>query len=69
MTRITEREAEVFAYLAQGMNVQAVADQMGLSHHTVRTHIRNVLNRLNAHTRTHAVAILLSQGRIPQVTQ
>ena len=61
---LTERELEVLQLLAEGMNVEAIAEQLTLSHHTVRNHVRHVLEKLDAHSQLEAVAIGLRHGLV-----
>jgi DNA-binding NarL/FixJ family response regulator len=55
--RLTDREREVFDLLATGMTGEEVATELVVSPETVRTHVRNGMRKLDARTRTHAVAI------------
>ena len=50
--------------LAQGLTGEQVAERLVLSAETVKTHIRNAMNKLEASTRVHAVAIALREGYI-----
>jgi DNA-binding NarL/FixJ family response regulator len=61
---LSPREREVLDLLAQGLTGESVAARLGLSPETVRTHVRNAMDKLEAHTRVHAVAIALRQGEI-----
>jgi DNA-binding NarL/FixJ family response regulator len=61
---LSPREREVLDYLAQGLTGEDVATRLGLSPETVRTHVRNAMDKLEAHTRVHAVAIALRHGEI-----
>ena len=61
---LSPREREVLDMLAQGMTGEQVATRLSLSPETVRTHVRNAMDKLEAHTRVHAVAIALRQGEI-----
>lgn len=61
---LSPREREVLDYLAKGLTGEDVAARLGLSPETVRTHVRNAMDKLEAHTRVHAVAIALRQGEI-----
>lgn len=54
---LTEREQEVLALLGRGCSTDEIVAQLVLSPHTVRNHIRNVLTKLNAHSRLEGVAI------------
>jgi DNA-binding NarL/FixJ family response regulator len=61
---LSPREREVLDLLAQGLNGEEVAARLILSPETVRTHVRNAMDKLEANTRVHAVAIALRQGEI-----
>jgi DNA-binding NarL/FixJ family response regulator len=60
----SKREREIMDLLAQGLTGEDVAERLVLSSETVKTHIRNAMSKLEAHTRVHAVAIALRQGFI-----
>lgn len=53
--RISNREAEVLALLADGLTGEQIAKRLVLSPETVRTHVRNAMEKLDARTRTEAV--------------
>ena len=61
---LSDREREILDLLAQGLTGEAVAEQLVLSAETVKTHIRNAMTKLEAHTRVHAIAIALREGYI-----
>ncbi len=61
---LTTRQAEVLQMYSDGFTTDAIADVLGLSVETIRTHTKRILAKLNAQTRTHAVAIAVSQGHI-----
>jgi DNA-binding NarL/FixJ family response regulator len=61
---LSPREREVLDLLAQGLTGEEVATRLSLSPETVRTHVRNAMDKLEANTRVHAVAIALRQGEI-----
>jgi DNA-binding NarL/FixJ family response regulator len=63
---LTAREHAVLQLLAQGCDNQAIADRLFVSPHTVRTHIRNVMRKLGAHSRLEAVVIASGRGLLPQ---
>ncbi len=46
--KITIREKEVLHYLSQGMTMQEVARELYISHHTVHSHKKNLLRKLDA---------------------
>jgi DNA-binding NarL/FixJ family response regulator len=61
---LTVRQREILQMLADGMQTDAVARQLGLSTETVRTHTKRILAKLHADTRTQAVAIAIRNGLI-----
>ena len=62
--KLSTREREVLQLLANGLSGEAVADALFLSGDTVRTHVRNAVVKLGAHSRAHAIAIALKTGEI-----
>ncbi len=64
---LTRRELEILRMLADGMSTTAIMEDLVLSIHTVRNHIRNLLTKLNAQSRLEAVAIATRQGLIGPV--
>jgi DNA-binding NarL/FixJ family response regulator len=64
MPALSKREREIMDLLAQGLTGEDVAERLVLSSETVKTHIRNAMSKLEAHTRVHAVAIALREGFI-----
>ena len=61
---LSKREREIMDLLAQGLTGEQVAERLFLSPETIKTHIRNAMNKLEAHTRVHAIAIALREGFI-----
>jgi DNA-binding NarL/FixJ family response regulator len=61
---LSKREREIMDLLAQGLTGEQVAERLVLSAETVKTHIRNAMAKLEAHTRVHAIAIALREGFI-----
>lgn len=53
---LTRRELEVLALLARGAGTAAIAEQLGVSGHTVHNHIATTLSKLGVHSRAEAVA-------------
>jgi DNA-binding CsgD family transcriptional regulator len=62
--RLSGKERSVLHELARGNSTEQIAEVLVVSPHTVRTHIKNGMRKLEAHTRAHAVAIALSEGAI-----
>jgi DNA-binding NarL/FixJ family response regulator len=63
---LTPREREVLSLLAMGRSTNAIVDELVLSVHTVRNHIRNLLMKLHAKSRLEAVAIATRHGLLAQ---
>jgi DNA-binding NarL/FixJ family response regulator len=61
---LSRREAEVLTFLAKGLTGEQIARRLVLSPETVRTHVRNAMERLDARTRTEAVVKALDRGEI-----
>jgi DNA-binding NarL/FixJ family response regulator len=61
---LTAREREILQLLADGMSNADVAGKLFISQETVKSHVRHILSKLEADTRTHAVAIALRQAII-----
>jgi DNA-binding CsgD family transcriptional regulator len=61
---LSRRELAVLEELAMGTSTEDIAAKFHVSPHTVRTHIKNILRKLDAHTRAHAVAIAYSEDAI-----
>jgi DNA-binding NarL/FixJ family response regulator len=53
--RITDRELKVIQQVARGFNAQEIALQMGISSHTVATHVKRIYKKLHVHSRSEAV--------------
>lgn len=54
-SRITDRELKVIQQVARGFNAQEIAQQMGISSHTVATHVKRIYKKLHVHSRSEAV--------------
>jgi len=61
---LSKREREVLRLLADGMRNEQVASVLSISPLTVRTHVKNAMTKLEADTRTQAVASALRQSLI-----
>jgi DNA-binding NarL/FixJ family response regulator len=57
---LSRREREILGLLGHGMQAADIAEKLGLSRSTVRTHVRNMLLKLKANSRTEAVAKYLN---------
>lgn len=61
---LTERELEILQLIVDGYSNSAIADQLFISLGTVKTHVRNILNKLSADDRTQAAVMALRSGLI-----
>jgi DNA-binding NarL/FixJ family response regulator len=61
---LTPREIEVLTLVAQGMANKEIAGRLGTADGTVKMHVQNILAKLDATDRTHAVTIALKRGII-----
>jgi DNA-binding NarL/FixJ family response regulator len=61
---LSPREVEVLTLVAQGLANKEVAARLGTAHGTVKMHVQNILAKLNASDRTHAVTLGLQRGII-----
>lgn len=61
---LTDRERDVLRLLADGFSNDAIAAELGISTETVRTHLRKAMTKLDADTRTQAVATALRHSLI-----
>jgi two-component system NarL family response regulator len=53
--RLTDRELEVLRLVAKGLNNREVAKELFISENTVKNHVRNILEKLQLHSRMEAV--------------
>ena len=61
---LTAREVEVLLLIAAGNSNKAIADKLSITDETVKGHVSNVLSKLGANDRTHAVTLGLKRGII-----
>lgn len=61
---LTSREIDVLQLIAEGNANKVVADRLAITEDTVKAHVRNILSKLGANDRTHAVTIALKRGII-----
>ena len=59
---LTTRELEVLRHIRDGYRNKQIADQLAISETTVNFHIKNLVDKLQANDRTHAVTIALRRG-------
>ena len=61
---LTAAELDVLQLIATGNTNKQIADYLGLTEDTVKGRIRNILSKLDANDRTHAVMVALKRGII-----
>ena len=61
---LTAREIDILRLIAQGNANKMIADRLSVSEDTVKAHVRNILSKLSANDRTHAVTIGVKRGFI-----
>jgi DNA-binding NarL/FixJ family response regulator len=61
---LSEREIEVLKLIAAGTSNKIIASQLSLAETTIKTHVQNILLKLDANDRTHAVTIAIKRGYI-----
>ena len=59
---LTERERDVLALMVKGKNNSEIADKLVVSRSTIKYHVSNILSKLQATSRTEAVAYALQQN-------
>jgi DNA-binding NarL/FixJ family response regulator len=62
---LTPRELEVLRLIRDGHRNKQVADRLSISENTVNFHIKNIVDKLGANDRTHAVTIAVRRGLLP----
>jgi DNA-binding NarL/FixJ family response regulator len=61
---LSRREVEILQKVAYGATTKEVASQLGISPHTVKTHLERIFEKLGANDRAQAVAIAIRQGLV-----
>lgn len=62
--KITHREKEVLIEIAKGHSNKEISQLLFISEHTVKNHVRSILDKMNVKSRTHAVSKALAMGII-----
>lgn len=59
---LTEREQRVLEQLTRGLTNREIGQELHITPHTVKSHLRNAMRKLGAHDRTEAAAIAIEEG-------
>lgn len=62
--RLTPREIEILQLMAQGVASEGISTGLGMSRHTLRTHVQNILTKLAVHSKTEAVVAAIRMGKV-----
>jgi two-component system NarL family response regulator len=62
--KLTEREMQVLRLVARGMNNRDIAKELYISENTVKNHVRNILEKLQIHSRMEAVMVAVREKLI-----
>ncbi|MEQ3549586.1 response regulator transcription factor [Pseudonocardia nematodicida] len=65
LAALTGRERDVLVQVARGRSNQEIADELVISERTARTHVSNVLRKLQLTSRTQAALVAIRQGLVP----
>jgi PAS domain S-box-containing protein len=65
-SKLTDREREVVRFVALGATTRQIAADLHLSPDTIRSHVRNSMAKIGAHTRAQLVALVLADGLIEE---
>ncbi len=61
---LTTREHQVLTLIARGLTTQEIADEVGLSPNTIKSHSRSLFSKLAAHNRVQALAVAMERGLV-----
>jgi two-component system nitrate/nitrite response regulator NarL len=61
LDQLTAREREILVYVARGLSNKAIARELGISHDTVKLHVRHILSKLGFASRVEAAVFAIEQ--------
>jgi PAS domain S-box-containing protein len=61
---LTRREAEVMGLIALGATTEDIANRLAITQETARSHAKNAMHKLGAHSRAHAVTLAIARGEL-----
>ncbi len=62
--RLTKRETEILQGLADGLSGDRLAERLGITRNTLRTHVQNILFKLKVHSKVEALALAIRHGKV-----
>lgn len=62
--RLTPRQIEILQRMADGLSPEEMAGELGISRHTLRTHVQNILTKLGVHSKLQALAVAIRFGKV-----
>jgi len=66
---LSERERQVLEYIANGRSNKEIGQMLYISEHTVKTHVKSILTKLDAMGRTEAIAVGIKRGLIKPLAE
>jgi NarL family two-component system response regulator LiaR len=66
LSELTSREMEVLIQIGRGLSNKEIASELSISQMTVKTHVSNILSKLNLADRTQAAILSIRQGLVPE---
>ena len=66
LASLTARERDVLGGVARGLSNRAIADELGITERTARTHVSNILAKLGLASRTQAALLAVQHGLGPR---
>ncbi len=67
LLRLTPRETEILEQMATGASSDHIAEELGMSPHTLRTHTQNILTKLGVHSKMEALVLAIRHGLVATV--
>src|SRR5215216_5167610 len=64
LARLTPREVEILQAMARGASSEAIARELSMSPHTLRTHTQNIITKLGVHSKLEALVLAIRHGRV-----
>ena len=68
LAELSAREREVLALVARGLTTAAIGQKLVISPETARTHIQNILGKLELHSRLEAATFVIENGLLDHLT-